>query len=132
MLVIARLSEYRAYFAQRDSKTHVVELLAMLIAYTIAIFLADRFKGLFGAGVFRIALVAGLVSGLIEVLTIASENAGLAFKVPPLLGMLSVFAAWGVAGFWAMFALRSMKAAVSTAVVSAAICCLSGRRRGLA
>jgi len=103
----------------------------MFIAYTIAIFLADRFKGIFGAEVFRVALVAGIASGLVEILTIAGENNAIALSVPAPLGLLSVFAIWGAAGIWAMLALRSMRAGVSASVVSAGVCMLIGVAGGV-
>lgn len=66
----------------------------------------------------------GFASGLTEILAIAGENNVVAFRVPQLLGMLSVFAIWSVAGLWTTLTLKSVKAGVLTSVVTAAICML--------
>ena len=131
MLVIARLSEYRPYFAQHNASTYVVRLFAIFIVYIVAILLAGRLKGIFWIGVFRAAMIFGLASGLMEILTITGENDILAFRIPQLLGLLSVFVTWGVAGFWATLTLKSIKAGLLTSVASAAICMLIGVAGGV-
>jgi hypothetical protein len=131
ILVIVRLSEYRAYFAQHNASSYVVQLFAIFAAYVIAILWVGRLKGIFWASIFRVAMILGLVSGLMEILTIASENDILAFRVPQLLGILSVFATWAVAGFWATLTLKSIKAGLLTSVASAAVCMLIGVAGGV-
>ena len=131
ILVVVRLSEYKSYFAQPNANTYVVQLLAILIAYVIAILFVGRLKGSFWASIFRLATMFGFASGLTEILAIAGENNVLAFRVPQLLGMLTVFATWGVAGLWTTLTLKSVKAGVLTSVVTAAICMLFGVAGGV-
>ena len=131
LLVIVRLSEYQAYFAQQQASTYVVQLLAILLPYGIALLFVGRFSGSFWTRIFKLALIFGLASGLIESLTIAGENDVLAFHPPALLGMLSVFAIWGVAGCWATITLQSMKAGLFTSLTSAAVCMLLGVAAGI-
>jgi hypothetical protein len=131
ILVIVRLSEYRAYFAQHNATSYVVQLFAIFAAYIIAILLVGRLKGIFWGGVFKAAMIFGLASGLMEILTMAGENDVLAFKIPQLLGILSAFITWGVTGFWATITLKSIKAGLLTSVATAVICMLMGVAGGV-
>jgi hypothetical protein len=131
ILVIARLSAYNSYFVQHNASTYVVQLFAIVIAYVIAIVFVGRLKGIFWAAIFRLAMIFGLASGLLEMLTIAGENSILSFRIPQLLGSLSVFAIWGVAGLWATLTLKSVKAGVLSSIASAAVCMLIGVASGV-
>ncbi len=131
VLVIVRLSEYKAYFAQRNASTYVVQLFAILIPYVIAILFVSRLKGFFWTGLFKLAMMFGLASGVIEILTIAGENSILAFRIPQLAGILGVFITWGIAGFWATVTLKSVKAGLFASIASAAVCMLIGVAGGV-
>jgi hypothetical protein len=131
ILVTVRLSEYKSYFVQHNAGTYVVQLFVILIAYVIAIVFVGRLKGTFWVGIFRLAMIFGLASGLLEILTIGAENNIFAFRIPQLLGILSVFAIWGVAGFSGTLTLKSVKAGVLSSIASAAICMLIGVASGV-
>src|SRR5262249_30684949 len=69
----------------------------------------------------------GLLGSVIEILNVAIEN-GFPYSIGapafPVVIMLVLFASWGVAGFRAARALRSIQAGLLAAVSSAAICML--------
>lgn len=131
VLVVIRLSEYRSYFAP-NATAYLAKLSAIFFVYICAILLSDRLHASFRIGVFRLALICGFGSGLLEISTIAGENDAFPFRVPQLVGLLSVFATWSIAGFWATLSLRSVKAGLLTSVAGAGVCMLIGVAGGVA
>jgi hypothetical protein len=57
ILVTVRLPEYKAYFAQPNASSYVVKLFSVLFAYVIAIILGGRWKRIFRAEIFKLAII---------------------------------------------------------------------------
>lgn len=131
VLIVFRLSRYKAYFVQHGSSARLIQLFAVLLVYAIAVLLAAKLRGAVWERIFNIATVVGVSSGLSEILTIAAENNILNFRVPQGLAIISVFAAWGIAGLWAALTLNSFRAGLLASVASAAMCMLIGIAGGV-
>ncbi len=125
------------YFAQPNAATYVVKLAAILVFYAVLVLWVRNRSDKLGDIVVATALPFGLATGVIEVLNVAIENGlvSLSFfsgNIPQVVGILSAFILWGVAGFRATRLLNSVKQGVLTSVASSVIGMLIGVCGGVA
>jgi hypothetical protein len=116
-----------AFFSQRGAHTFVLEAVCVLLAYAVATIFLARTHGPYWDSILRAAMVFGLITGIFEVINVGIEN-GIPFFVRsslvPIGFMLIIFTSWGIAGFRTARSLRSTRAGLLAAIVSAAICML--------
>lgn len=121
------VTSYPALFSQPGARTFVWEPVCALAAYAGAVVWIASTRGAHWNTILRTATLFGIIGGTLEILNIGIEN-GNPFSVHgPLLqigSMLTLFTLWGVAGFRAARTLSSIRAGLSAAVSSAAICML--------
>ncbi len=125
-MIAVAVAQYPPFFYQPGARIFVLESTSALAAYAVAALRVGRSKSASWDAILRVAFLFGILSGIVEALNIALENAIPAIHTPalPIAFMLAIFTSWGVAAFRGGRTLNSVRAGVLTAVSSAAICLL--------
>ncbi len=135
VMIFVAVNRYPALLSQPGARLFVLEPVAVLIAYAVAVVWIGRARGSNWDAILRSAALYGLLGGGLEIVNIAIEN-GIAFSINtpglPIGFMLVIFGLWGVAGFRAARALQSIRGGLLTAVASAGICMLIAVAAGTA
>lgn len=122
-----RVSRSPAFFSQSGARTFVLEAVCALLFYAVATVYLARTRGPYWDSILASAFVFGVITGIFEIMNVGIEN-GIPFVVRgPLLSigfMLFIFTSWGIAGFRTARSLKSARAGLLAAVLSAAICML--------
>jgi len=105
----------------------VLETVCAFLAYAVATIYLARTRGPYWDSILTSASIFGVITGIFEVINVGFEN-GIPFVVRgPLLPigfMLLIFTSWGIAGFRTTRSLKSARAGLLAAVLSAAVCML--------
>lgn len=121
------LARYPPFFSEHGARAFVLKPTCALLVYAVAIVFIVRTHSPHWDSILRVATVFGVGTGVLEVINIGIEN-GIPFAVRgPLLPigfMLFVFASWGISGFQIARCLRSIRAGLFAAVLSAGVCML--------
>lgn len=129
-LIALRVATYQAFFSMPGALGYVIAPVVALAIYAVVFFtlpfLADRFPGVTTA--VRVGTVAGLIGGALDIANITQESL---LTLPQqivalitLVAMLSLFLAFGVAGFLGGRSLGSFRLGVGAAVWSAIVAIL--------
>ena len=113
------------FLSQHGARIVVLEPVGAFLVYAVAIVFIVRTHGPYSDTILKVATVFGLLTGALEVINIGIEN-GIPFAVRGQIVSVSfilvLFTSWGIAGFRTARSLRSTRAALLAAVLSAAIC----------
>jgi hypothetical protein len=126
-LAAVAVAQSPAFFSQRGAVAFAFEPICALLAYAVAVVFIARICGPYWDSILRAAIVFGLLTGSLEALNVGIENGVPSLVRGPVLAigfMLITFVLWGTAGFRTARLLRSIRAGLLAAVLSAAFCML--------
>jgi len=123
--IYAGVKQYPGFWSQRGAWIFICEPVAALSVYSgLVVWISER-GGVWWRTLLGIAAVFGIVAAGIDLIGLMAED-GLLFRVAgpsmQIATMLTLFTLWGVAGWRASRALRSIRAGLMAAVLSACIC----------
>ncbi len=100
-MIAVAVAQYPPFFYQPGARIFVLESTSALAAYAVAALRVGRSKSASWDAILRVAFLFGILSGIVEALNIALENAIPAIHTPalPIAFMLAIFTSWGVAAF---------------------------------
>ena len=134
-MAVAAVEQSPTFPTQPSAWTYLLEPVLALAAYACAIVLIVMRRGAEWDVELRNAAVFGGLAGLIEIINIALEN-GIPFAVRgPILqivGMLILFAIWGMAGAWTARQLGTIRSGLLASALAAGVSMVIGVTAGFA
>ena len=134
-MAVAAAERSPGWFLNPGAAWFLREAVLALVVYAGAIIVVVAHRGDDWDAEMRNAALFGSIAGVMEGLNVALEDSvGLAVHVPALqlVGMLVVFALWGVAGARTAKELNRFRPGVLAAVMSAGVCMVIGVTAGFA
>jgi hypothetical protein len=121
------IARYPAFFAQHSALVYVLELIGILLLYTVLTMYLLMVRGGAWNTILTNATVFGVITGALEIINIGLENAApTAVRGPAVsIGFMAiVFSLWGIGAARTFRSGNSIRAGVATAILSAGICML--------
>ncbi len=121
------IARYPALFEQRLAVVYVLELIGILVLYAVLTVYVVRVRGRSWNTILTNATVFGVITGALESINIGFENAAPVAVHGPAVSigfMAIVFSLWGIGGARIVSSGNSIRAGMTTAILSAGICML--------
>ena len=126
-MAVFAVARYPALFEQHSALVYVLELIGILLLYTVLTAYLVRVRGGAWNTILLNATVFGVITGALELMNIGLENAAPAVALSPAVSigfMAIVFSLWGIGGARTVRSGNSIRVGMATAILSAGICML--------
>jgi hypothetical protein len=126
-MAVFAIARYPALFEQHSALVYVLELIGILLLYTVLTMYLVRVRGGAWNTILTNAAVFGVITGALEMMNIGLENAAPAAARGPAVSigfMAIVFSLWAIGGARTVYSGNSIRAGMATAILSAGICML--------